>query len=153
MSIKTICETSYRLTLEHDIGLIVIDDLQGIQLLDDTETIARVAEIRAALCELKILAQTLDIPVLATSTLDHSLERRENKHPVLADLGEWAASVEQHADVVALIYRNKYYNRDAPEHGIAEVHVARHRNGPTGAITLTFIPELARFESFSGGLT
>jgi replicative DNA helicase len=91
-----------------------------------------------------VLARDLDVPVLALSQLNRSLEYRADKRPMLADLRE-SGALEQDADIVAFIYRDDTYHPDSSERGVAEVIVAKHRNGPTGKVRLAFIEHLTKF--------
>jgi replicative DNA helicase len=133
-----------RLKAEHDIGLIVVDYLQ---LMSGRSTENRVQEVSEISRSLKILARELNDPVLALSQLSRGLENRPDKVPQLADLRE-SGSIEQDADVVMFIYREAMYKLDLPEDRkhIAEIHVKKHRNGPTGQINLYFRSENTRFE-------
>ena len=125
------------------LGLIVVDYLQLMH--SDGEN--RQHEVARISRGLKELARDLDAPVLALSQLNRSVETRDNKRPRLADLRE-SGSVEQDADVVLFLYRDEYYNAHDPSiRGVAEVDVAKHRNGPTGQVHLTFQPNWAGFES------
>ncbi len=125
------------------LGLIVVDYLQLMH--SDGEN--RQHEVARISRGLKELARDLDAPVLALSQLNRSVETRDNKRPRLADLRE-SGSVEQDADVVLFLYRDEYYNAHDPSiRGVAEIDVAKHRNGPTGQVHLTFQPTWAGFES------
>ncbi len=93
---------------------------------------------------LKILARELEIPVIAISQLSRAPEQRPDKRPILSDLRE-SGQIEQDADVVAFLYRDEYYNHESEDEGLAEVIVAKHRNGPTGLTKLAFISQYPKF--------
>jgi replicative DNA helicase len=97
---------------------------------------------------LKALAKDLNLPVLALSQLSRNVEQRQDKRPMLSDLRE-SGAIEQDADVVLFIYRDEYYNQDSPDKGIAEVIVAKHRNGSIGRIKLVFQGQYTRFDDFA----
>jgi replicative DNA helicase len=97
---------------------------------------------------LKVLARDLDVPVLALSQLNRSLEYRADKRPMLADLRE-SGALEQDADVVAFIYRDETYHPDSPDKGAVEIIVAKHRNGPTAKLRLAFIEHLTKFSNLT----
>src|SRR5256886_16094866 len=128
------------------IEMIILDYLQlmhGRANSDDN----RVQEVSAISRALKSIARELRIPVIAISQLSRAPEARPDKRPILSDLRE-SGSIEQDADVVMFLYRDDYYNREKSEKpGVAEVIVAKHRNGPTGVVELMFRKELTRFEN------
>ena len=131
-----------RLAREHDLGLIVIDYLQLMQVPGNKEN--RATEISEISRSLKALAKELNIPVIALSQLNRSLESRTDKKPVMADLRE-SGAIEQDADMILFIYRDEYYNKDSAEKGMAEVIIGKHRNGPTGSIKLAFMGQYTLF--------
>jgi replicative DNA helicase len=94
--------------------------------------------------QLKVLARDLETPIVALSQLSRAVEQRADKRPMLSDLRE-SGSIEQDADLVVFIYRDEYYNDDTDQQGVAEVIVAKHRNGPTDAIKLSFLKRYAKF--------
>jgi replicative DNA helicase len=123
------------------LGLVMIDYLQ---LMEGSNSDNRVQELSKITRSLKGLARELDVPVIALSQLSRGVEQRTNKRPMLSDLRE-SGSIEQDADLVIMLYRDSYYNPDSPERDLAEINIAKHRNGPTGIIQLIFQPELTRF--------
>ncbi len=132
-----------RLKAQHgDLGLVVVDYLQLMSTGRRAEN--RQVEVSELSRGLKVLARDLDVPVLALSQLNRSLEYRADKRPMLADLRE-SGALEQDADVVAFIYRDDAYHPDNTDKGTAELIVAKHRNGPTGKIRLAFLEHLTRF--------
>ena len=135
-----------RLKREHDLGLIVVDYLQLMQVPGNTEN--RATEISEISRSLKALARELGVPVIALSQLNRSLEQRTDKRPVMADLRE-SGAIEQDADVIVFIYRDEYYNPESNEKGIAEIIIGKQRNGPTGTVKLTFLGQYTRFENFA----
>jgi replicative DNA helicase len=129
------------------IELIVLDYLQLMSGRERGGDSNRVQEVSAISRALKGIARELSIPVIAISQLSRAPEARPDKRPILSDLRE-SGSIEQDADIVMFLYRDDYYNREKSEKpGIAEVIVAKHRNGPTGMVELIFRKELTRFEN------
>ena len=128
---------------EPELGLVIVDYLQ--LMTTETRSENRVQEVSEISRNLKRLARDLDVPVLALSQLSRAVEQRHDKRPILSDLRE-SGSIEQDADLVFLIYRDEYYNPDDTDsQGIAEVHLAKHRNGPTDLVKLSFLKRFAKF--------
>jgi len=128
-----------------ELGLIVIDYLQLMQVHGSSEN--RTAQISEISRSLKGLAKELNCPVIALSQLNRSLEQRPNKRPVMSDLRE-SGAIEQDADLIVFIYRDEVYNEDSPDRGIAEIIIAKQRNGPIGTVRQTFIGQYTRFENY-----
>ncbi|WP_297832136.1 replicative DNA helicase [Thermomonas sp.] len=136
-----------RLRREHDLGLIVIDYLQLMQVPGNSEN--RATEISAISRSLKALAKELKVPVLALSQLNRSLESRTDKRPVMADLRE-SGAIEQDADMIVFIYRDDYYHKEnSPDKGLAEIIIGKQRNGPTDSFKLKFFGEYTRFDNLA----
>jgi replicative DNA helicase len=127
---------------EPNLGLIVVDYLQLMTSGGSTES--RVQEVSQISRQLKVLARDLEIPIIALSQLSRAVEQRHDKRPILSDLRE-SGSIEQDADIVAFVYRDDYYNEDSDQQGLAELIVAKHRNGPTDAVKLSFLKRYAKF--------
>jgi replicative DNA helicase len=128
-----------------ELGLIMIDYLQLMQAPGAAEN--RTNEISAISRSLKALAKELNVPVIALSQLNRSLEQRTNKRPIMSDLRE-SGAIEQDADLVIFIYRDEVYNEDSPDKGVAEIIIGKQRNGPIGTIRLTFLGQYTKFENF-----
>ena len=136
-----------RLAREHGLGLIVIDYLQLMQLANSKEN--RATEISEISRSLKALAKELEVPVVALSQLNRSLEQRPDKRPVMSDLRE-SGAIEQDADVIMFVYRDEVYHPENEEsHGRAEILIRKQRNGPIGVVHLTFQGKFVRFDDYS----
>ena len=135
-----------RLKRDKGLDLIVIDYMQLMHLSASSEN--RATELSEISRSLKALARELEVPVIALSQLNRSLENRTDKRPIMSDLRE-SGAIEQDADLIAFIYRDDQYNEDSPDKGTAEILVRKHRNGPTFKEKLTFLDQFTKFENFS----
>ena len=133
-----------RLKREHGLGLIVVDYLQLMQVAGTVEN--RATEISEISRSLKALAKELELPVIALSQLNRSVEQRVDKKPVMSDLRE-SGAIEQDADVIVFIFREEVYDKETPRRGIADIIIGKQRNGPTGEFQLTFLGEYTKFEN------
>jgi replicative DNA helicase len=134
---------------EPNLALIVVDYLQLMTGGGTAEN--RVQEVSLISRSLKILARDLDVPILALSQLSRAVEQRHDKRPILSDLRE-SGSIEQDADLVGFIYRDEYYNaEETDQQGLAEVIFAKHRNGPTDTVRLSFLKRYAKFADLASG--
>src|SRR5438093_3451354 len=133
-----------RLKSRHpNLGLLVVDYLQLMTSGSNAEN--RVQEVSQISRSLKILARDLEVPIIAISQLSRAVEQRHDKRPILSDLRE-SGSIEQDADLVFFIYRDEYYNpEETDQQGLAELHLSKHRNGPTGVVKLSFLKRFAKF--------
>jgi replicative DNA helicase len=141
LQLRTKCR---RLHMEFGLDLIIIDYLQLMG--GDTRNDNRVQEVSYISRNLKILARELNVPVLTAAQLSRAVEQRSDKRPVLSDLRE-SGSLEQDADIVMFIYRPDQYEKDTVKQNVAEIIIAKHRNGPVGSVELVFRSALAKFEN------
>jgi replicative DNA helicase len=141
LQLRTKCR---RLHMEFGIDLVIVDYLQLMG--GDTRTDNRVQEVSQISRSLKVLARELNVPVLSAAQLSRAVEQRTDKRPVLSDLRE-SGSLEQDSDIVMFIYRPDQYEKDTDKQNIAEIIVAKHRNGPVGSVELIFRSALAKFEN------
>jgi replicative DNA helicase len=136
-----------RLKQRHpNLGLIIVDYLQ--LMTSGTSAENRVQEVSQISRSLKVLARDLEVPILALSQLSRAVEQRHDKRPILSDLRE-SGSLEQDSDIVIFIYRDEYYNDESDQQGLAEIHVAKHRNGPTDTVKLSFLRRYAKFSDLA----
>ena len=140
MEIRTKCR---KLKMEKNIGLVVIDYLQLISGSNKRNG-SREQEISEISRSLKVLAKELNVPVIALSQLSRAVEQRDDHRPMLSDLRE-SGAIEQDADIVMFLYRDDYYNKDTDKKGIAEIIIAKQRNGPIGTVELVWLPDYTKF--------
>ena len=142
ISISELRSKCRKYKLEHDLKLIIIDYLQLMSGSGRTDS--RQQEISDISRALKGLARELNVPVIALSQLSRQVEQRPDHRPMLSDLRE-SGAIEQDADVVMFIYRDDYYNKDTPDKNIAEIIIAKQRNGPIGTVNLVWLPQYTKF--------
>jgi replicative DNA helicase len=133
-----------RLKRERGLGLLVVDYLQLMQVPGTKEN--RATEISEISRSLKALAKELQVPVVALSQLNRAVEQRTDKKPVMSDLRE-SGAIEQDSDLILLIYRDEVYDQNTTRRGVADIIIAKQRNGPVGEVQLTFLGEYTRFEN------
>ena len=146
ISVSDISAKARRLSRDEELTLVVVDYIQLIQGRGREER--REQEVAEISRSLKLLAKELKLPIIALSQLNRGPEMRPNKRPMLADLRE-SGAIEQDADVVIFIYRDEVYDEDSPEAGIAEIIIAKQRNGPIGTVRLQFEGRFTRFNDLS----
>ncbi len=144
ISISELRSKCRKYKLEHDLKLIIIDYLQLMSGSGKSDS--RQQEISDISRSLKGLARELNVPVVALSQLSRQVEQRPDHRPMLSDLRE-SGAIEQDADVVMFIYRDDYYNKDTTEKNIAEIIIAKQRNGPIGTVNLVWLPQYTKFVS------
>ena len=144
ISISELRSKCRKYKLEHGLKLIIIDYLQLMSGSGRSKSDSRQQEISDISRSLKSLARELNVPVVALSQLSRQVEQRPDHRPMLSDLRE-SGAIEQDADVVMFIYRDDYYNKDTPDKNIAEIIIAKQRNGPIGTINLVWLPQYTKF--------
>ncbi len=155
LNIRALRNRARRVVQRHKIDIIMLDYLQLMEGLKPGADTGRVQEVSEITRGMKQIARELEIPLIACSQLSRQTERRESKRPMLSDLRE-SGSIEQDADIVLLMYREDYYERQKGEMlgtSVApkvEINIAKHRNGPTGYVNLTFLQPYTRFENYTG---
>lgn len=144
MELRTKCR---KLKLSKGLDLVIIDYLQLMSGSGSRRGENRQQEISDISRSLKVMARELNVPVIALSQLSRAVEQRPDKRPMLSDLRE-SGAIEQDADIVMFLYRDDYYNPETEEKNVAEVIIAKQRNGPTGKVKLAWRPQLTKFENY-----
>ncbi len=148
ISITELRSKCRKFKMEMNLGVIIIDYLQLMSGSSGKSNASRQQEVSDISRSLKALARELNVPVLALSQLSRAVEQREDKRPMLSDLRE-SGAIEQDADVVMFIYRDDYYNKESEKKNIAEIIVAKQRNGPVGTVELVWRPQYTQFGNLS----
>ncbi len=147
ISVSELRSKCRRYKLEHNLEMVIIDYLQ-LMSGSGRSTDSRQQEISDISRSLKALARELRVPVVALSQLSRAVEQRPDHRPMLSDLRE-SGAIEQDADVVMFLYRDDYYNKDTERKGIAEVIIAKQRNGPIGTVELVWLPDYTKFANLA----
>ena len=142
ISISELRSKCRKYKLEHNLGIIMIDYLQLMSGSGHSDS--RQQEISDISRSLKALAREISVPVIALSQLSRAVEQRPDHRPMLSDLRE-SGAIEQDADMVMFIYRDDYYHKDTEKKGIAEIIIAKQRNGPIGTVELVWLPQYTQF--------
>lgn len=142
ISLAELRSKARRLKMEHGLGMIIIDYLQLMTIGKRAES--RQQEVAQISRGLKGVARELSVPVIALSQLNRGVEQRQDKRPIMSDLLE-SGSIEADADVISFIYRDEYYHPESDKKGIAEIIIAKHRNGPVGTVELGYLKEFTKF--------
>jgi replicative DNA helicase len=137
-----------RIARIHGLDLIVIDYLQLMQGSGKSASENRATEISEISRSLKAMAKEMNVPVIALSQLNRSLEQRPNKRPVMSDLRE-SGAIEQDADIIVFIYRDEVYNEESPDRGVAEIILGKQRHGSIGTVKVAFQGEFTRFDNLA----
>ncbi|MET0794083.1 MAG: DnaB-like helicase C-terminal domain-containing protein, partial [Polyangiaceae bacterium] len=145
MTLMEIVNRSRAIKRRHGLKLIIVDYLGLMTGGPDERNDLRIASYSSGL---KGLAKQLGVPVVALAQLNRSVEQRPNKRPTMADLRD-SGAIEQDADTIMFIYRDEYYFKDSPDKGIAELIIAKQRNGPTGKVMTKFTGEYTRFDNLA----
>jgi replicative DNA helicase len=146
LSVMDVRSKARRLATARPLDLLIVDYLQ--LLIGDTNAMNRVDEVSRISRQLKLLARELECPILALSQLSRAVEQRGSKVPQLSDLRD-SGSLEQDADIVVFIYREEVYEEATDQQGVAELHVAKQRNGPLGIVPVQFDAPTTRFRDLS----
>ena len=149
ISISELRSKCRKFKLEHNLQMIIIDYLQ-LMSGSGKGSDSRQQEVSDISRSLKALARELSVPVIALSQLSRAVEQRPDHRPMLSDLRE-SGAIEQDADMVMFIYRDDYYNKDTEKKGIAEIIIAKQRNGPIGTVELVWLPEYTKFANMERG--
>jgi len=146
LSPQDLAARARRVAARNSLSLIVVDYIQLMQVPSTREN--RTNEISQISRSLKALAKELGVPVIALSQLSRGVEQRDNKRPRMSDLRE-SGGIEQDADVIIFVYRDEYYNKESPDKGMAEIIIAKQRNGPTGTVKTAFLGQYTRFDNLA----